>query len=369
MRAVREADVLDLVDRIYAAGMSFDLWPQALTRMADVFGGLEAALGAEAPHAIPWLAAPRTDPEFLRRYQAYHPLNDYFHALVRRGAGNLATDRMVMPRDELEKSVFHNEWSKPQGYVTKLGGTILAEHGWRTVLTLTGREDFGRDELQLLQQFAPHLKRAVQLNIRLAQGDINTSVTARLLERMTTAAFMLDAGARVLFHNAAAERLFRSGRGLRLIRGVLAAGRPEDDASLKALVGRCATGLPGGDTVSLSEGPGRSILLQAIPVRREMPLLGPGLPAAIVFDASQQQPADPAQRLRLAYGLTASEACFAVEIAKGDGKRAAAERRGISFATARTHLSRIFEKTGVHRQAELVRLVLGDAATPPDDAV
>jgi DNA-binding CsgD family transcriptional regulator len=36
-----------------------------------------------------------------------------------------------------------------------------------------------------------------------------------------------------------------------------------------------------------------------------------------------------------------------------------AERLGISFATARTHLSRIFEKTGVHRQAELVRLVLG----------
>jgi DNA-binding NarL/FixJ family response regulator len=30
---------------------------------------------------------------------------------------------------------------------------------------------------------------------------------------------------------------------------------------------------------------------------------------------------------------------------------------GISFSTARTHLARIFDKTGVRRQAELVRLM------------
>jgi DNA-binding CsgD family transcriptional regulator len=46
---------------------------------------------------------------------------------------------------------------------------------------------------------------------------------------------------------------------------------------------------------------------------------------------------------------------------KGDGRLAAARRRGITGATAKTHLSNIFEKTGTHRQAELIRLLL-DAA-------
>jgi DNA-binding CsgD family transcriptional regulator len=46
---------------------------------------------------------------------------------------------------------------------------------------------------------------------------------------------------------------------------------------------------------------------------------------------------------------------------KGDGIAAAARRRGISAATAKTNLSSIFEKTGTHRQAELIRLLL-DAA-------
>jgi DNA-binding CsgD family transcriptional regulator len=56
--------------------------------------------------------------------------------------------------------------------------------------------------------------------------------------------------------------------------------------------------------------------------------------------------------------LTPAEADFALEIVKGDGRAAAAARFGISVGTARTHLTHIFDKTGVRRQAELVRLLL-----------
>jgi DNA-binding CsgD family transcriptional regulator len=41
-----------------------------------------------------------------------------------------------------------------------------------------------------------------------------------------------------------------------------------------------------------------------------------------------------------------------------DGLQAAADRLGISLATARTHLAHVFDKTGTRRQAELVRLLL-----------
>jgi DNA-binding CsgD family transcriptional regulator len=367
MKSISEAEALGLVDDIYAAGMSFDLWPRALARLADAFGAVEASLGTEAADGIPWIFAPRTDPEFMRLYaEAYHPLNDAFHAITRQGVGRLATDTMVADRSDLDRSAFHNEWSRPQGYRSKLGGVLLAEQGWRTVLMLTGREEFGRDELRLLELFAPHVKRAVQFNMRLARGRLDSDVTVRLLEQMDAAAFLVDASARVLFANGAAERLFRGQRGLRLAQGALCADRSEDDASLRALIGGGAFGSSGDGVVQLNHASGPPTLLQVMPVRRETPLLAPGLPAAIVLDVSQNAPPDAAQILRLKYGLTAAEAAFALEIAKGDGKRAAAERRGVSFATARTHLSRIFEKTGVHRQAELVRLVLGDTApTPP----
>lgn len=362
MKSIGEAEALGLIEDIYAAGMSFDLWPRALSRLADALGAVEATLGAEAATGIPWIFAPRTDPEFMRIYaEAYHPMNDAFHAITRQGVGKLATDTMVARRDDLAKSVFHNEWSRPQGYHSKLGGVLLEEHGWRTVLMLTGREEFGRDELRLLQVFTPHVKRAVQLNAQLAQADLASAATVRLLEQMTTAAVLVDANARVLCANAAAERLAaRRGTGIRLTHGVLTADRPDDDGNLRALIGHCALDAGGDGVVRLGQASGSPILLQVTPVRRETPFLSSTLPAAIIFDVSRQAPADPAERLRAKYGFTAAEAAFALEIARGDGKQAAAERRGVSFATARTHLSRIFEKTGVHRQAELVRLLMAD---------
>ena len=60
----------------------------------------------------------------------------------------------------------------------------------------------------------------------------------------------------------------------------------------------------------------------------------------------------------LAFGFTPAEAVFALEIIKGDGRQATADRLGITVGTARSHLSRIFDKTGVRHQAELVRLLL-----------
>ena len=65
--------------------------------------------------------------------------------------------------------------------------------------------------------------------------------------------------------------------------------------------------------------------------------------------------------LRRRFGLTAAEARLATEVLKGDGRAAAARRRGISLDTANYQLARIFEKTGTHRQTELIRLLL-DAA-------
>jgi DNA-binding CsgD family transcriptional regulator len=69
------------------------------------------------------------------------------------------------------------------------------------------------------------------------------------------------------------------------------------------------------------------------------------------------------RRLGRHFGLTSAESALAVEILKGDGRIAAARRCGITCGTAKTHLSSIFEKTGTHRQAELVRVLLAAAGT------
>jgi DNA-binding CsgD family transcriptional regulator len=122
---------------------------------------------------------------------------------------------------------------------------------------------------------------------------------------------------------------------------------------------------PGGELKVARDRFRSPLILTVAPLRSntrlaDLPWIGFGSPVAIVtvtdrdLDWRRRQ-----MKLRRRFDLTSAEAAFAAEILRGNGRKTAALRCGISDATAATHLSNIFEKTGTHRQAELVRLLLG----------
>lgn len=68
--------------------------------------------------------------------------------------------------------------------------------------------------------------------------------------------------------------------------------------------------------------------------------------------------------LRDLFGPTAAEAEVAVEVGRGQGLQSVVDRLSIAGTTVRSHLARIFDKTGTSRQAELVRLLMGASSRP-----
>ena len=58
------------------------------------------------------------------------------------------------------------------------------------------------------------------------------------------------------------------------------------------------------------------------------------------------------------YSLTPSEADLLQLLSMGMSLEEAAESRGVSMNTARSHVKHMFAKTGVSRQGELVRIML-----------
>jgi DNA-binding CsgD family transcriptional regulator len=62
------------------------------------------------------------------------------------------------------------------------------------------------------------------------------------------------------------------------------------------------------------------------------------------------------------FGLTRAEAALATQLSRGLQLQDAADALNISPHTARTQLKAIFAKTGVSRQAELVRLLVKSVA-------
>ena len=57
------------------------------------------------------------------------------------------------------------------------------------------------------------------------------------------------------------------------------------------------------------------------------------------------------------FGLTGAEARVATALLAADGPREVAAQLGIGLSTVRTHLHRLYDKTGTRRQAELVWLL------------
>jgi DNA-binding CsgD family transcriptional regulator len=187
--------------------------------------------------------------------------------------------------------------------------------------------------------------------------------SAEILNRLPQGVLLVDARARVIFANQAAERLLRSGGGLSLGRDGLCAQMPEQTRRLRRLIAECAA--PGdepggaGGTLRLSRAGRASATVLVAPHGSGYGWLDILRPTAMLMVTDPESASDiGCDWLRRDYGLTPAEALFAVEIAKGDGLLAAAGRLGVSLTTVKTHLAHVFDKTGARRQAELVRLIL-----------
>jgi DNA-binding CsgD family transcriptional regulator len=224
-------------------------------------------------------------------------------------------------------------------------------------------QEFEERQIELCRLLAPHLQRAMAISLKLRRLEAERGGLADMLDYLDDSVILLDAEARPLFINKAAEMLFAPSHPIRLTGGRIVALRAADTVRLHQLLASCAGEAIADDAGGriLLHAPNGAAPLPAViaPTRIRISWLIPYQPIAmlLVKSAPQHSLTQP-EDLRARYGLTAAEAALAVEVCAGDGLQAAANRRGVSLATARTHLARIFQKTGVGRQAELVRLLM-----------
>ena len=366
---MRLHDLSEFVGLIYDTALDSDAWPIVLNRLADL---LAATTGAHfgsynSRTYVTRNVAPRFNPEYIRRFSEYWADSDVFW---QRGAnypvGAVFMPETFMAREEHCRADIFNEWYKPQGAEALMRTNLLIEGPVSTVVTVGRRYsegDFGTTEIRLFAALIPHLQRAVQLQLRLAGVDGPPTGSAEMLNRLLEGVLLVDAGARAIFANRAAERMLRAGGGLVLGRDGLRAETPAETRLLRQIIADCAEprdelGGAGG-RLRLSRENRAPLTALVIPHRTWLAWIDVARPRAILFITDPEEAAVVRrQSLRQDFGLTPAEAEFTREVLKADGLKAAADRLGVSLATARTHLAHVFDKTGTRRQAELVRLIL-----------
>ncbi len=354
-------DIQSLIHRVYEAAADLSAWPQQMAAIADALRARAVSLHVIGPDGKTFLLiAPRTDPQWLHaygeRWSRSNPVRERGLALP---VGAIYQFENLMPRRDFEGTAFYNEFWAPQRHDFALFSNLA--NGREAVAGIgfyrSAKEGrFTAVEERTLNALAPHLQRVLNLNLRFGQIELERDGAVEMLDRCSSAAFLVDRHARILQANAAAEALLYKGKGLHGRAGRLAACAPSDTAWLRAMIAGDPAA-PSGKLV-LRDGDASVLSLQVWPVQKCAPWLA-GRPAAVVFaDELAVRSLPSREQLRSLFGLTPAQASLAREILHGDGVEAAARRLGISRATARTHLLQCFQRTNTSRQAELVRVIL-----------
>jgi len=367
----RHKELITLINLIYEAAVDSDLWPSVLMALADAVGAAQIAmLSMDRRANVVSTFAPRLDPDLLASWQKYWAFPVLARASLR-PTGEIYTLDSLMPKFVATR--FFNEfWRPAQLGLSAAGANLLVEDQFSALIFFSNapnKEFLTTQQMHVFEVVLRHLTRAVRISRRLWELEIEQIAAVERLESLQEGALLVDASGRVIRANAAAKAMLDDGNGIFLDKGRVAAAGSE---ILQKLIASCAQtclslGGPGGEFKIPREHPRSPLHVTVTPLRSktqlvDVPWIGVEVPVAIVtvrdpdVDCGQQE-----INLRHRFGLTAAEARLAAEILKGDGRAAAARRRGISTATAKSHLSSIFEKTGTHRQAELIRLLL-DAA-------
>ncbi len=171
---------------------------------------------------------------------------------------------------------------------------------------------------------------------------------------------MLDGNGRLLYANAAAERVLSAQDGVRVAHGVVGAADPIAGRRFGALIGRAASGdMPTGGSLAIPRPSGRRpYAVQIAPCHPGRTGLFPS-PARVVLTIADLEAEHGPDRetLRSLFGLTAAQASVAALLARGRELRDIALTLGISLYTVRRHLGDVMAKTDTNSQVALVYLL------------
>ncbi len=358
----------NLIGTIYAAAAEPHGWADVLREVTQLLSGSAAALHVHsmAGTSFTFDTGYNLDPAACAEYvQHAYKINPLIAPLARVAAGAVVSDRALLPRETMLKSEYHRDYGRRHdmgGSATAILGSdgpyqscLGIVHGWRA-------EPFPEEKLALLRRLTPHFQRALDINRQFDALRATTEAMSATLDRLETGVLLLDGRGAIVHANAAAVALLRRKDGLYAVFGKLyaagAAGKDALDAAIRdALTG---SGRRGG-FVTVQRGDGRKPLAVRVSPLPEGHAQAQGEAAAraIVFVTDPEAGGQcQAGDILAAYGLTGAERRVVAAVAAGDSLNEAAERLGISKATARNHLSHALAKTGTGRQTELLRLIL-----------
>lgn len=383
MSSVRErelATALEITPLFYTAALRSNLWPEVLEKLAAAMDAIAAQISiADTRSGIQAIASAQHGvPHHI--YERWLSIEDHISYDPRAAAALNLPNRPLREIDLISLEDWHaspmyREIFAPGGIGCSMGYMAQLETenlmGVLGVFTADGDPPFSDALVERFGLYVPHFRQAIALAGVYYQQSEYVSAIGAIFDRLRSPIFVTDRFGGHQYCNSAGRRLIESDGGMTMTDGKLQTHDPETTKSLQSKIWEAATA--GSESVDNAR---ENLLL----IRRrddERPLmatisaigndhqsanpLAKMLAVVIVIDPKQKIETNPETLQRL-YGLTAREAELMTHIGTNSSLRSLANKLGITYETAKTHLKRIYSKTGVSSQAELARLCVASFA-------
>ena len=359
--------LLALIGDIYDAVFDPDLRTDVLDRIAGFSGGQSGSLLSK--HALNksenLYCYIGHDPETLRAYsESYPKLDSTADPLSVVSAADL------VPYDEFRRGRFYREWARPHGWGDIASAVVEKSATSSTFLTVARHEASGLVDDEMRRRMAlviPHVRRAVLIGKTIHHKEAEAICFTDILDGLSAGMILVDAGGRIVHVNAAGNGILDGADFFRkTVCGRLVAGDAAINAALREILvaagaGDAELGVKG-TALPLTAHNGERYVAHVLPLtsgaRRSAGLAYNAVAALFVRKAALDA-SSPPEVIGEMYKLTPTELRVLLAIVDIGGVPEVAASLGVAVTTIKTHLSRLFEKTGVGRQADLVKLVAG----------
>lgn len=363
---------VDLIGAVYDAVLNPNGWYGALDRIRAHFGLHNAVLGlnrfVHEPVAV--AVSVNIPPEFLAKLGP-----EYSDEIVRMWGGRKVMERFpieepvallsLIDEQRLLENKYYRDFGEPQGLIDQVAVVLTRDR--RQV----GNVGFGRhrdmgpvtdDVVAGLRILAPHLRRAALITGILEEERKQSTLFEAVVDAIRSGIVLVDGNARIIHANPAARAAMDRGDPLRNaggkleLRGEIVSGQLEVAIHTAAdgdiPLGRRGIVIPGVRT------DGTPFVAHVMPLRDRTSRAGlPTRTVAAVFLADRDdEPKIIVDAATLIYSLTPTEARVFELVVEGRTTAEIARALAIAPSTLKWHTLQLYEKTGHHRRADLVRL-------------
>lgn len=364
-----ETNVLSaLIGDIYDASLDPALWPLVLENSANFVGGVASALfmkdAVRKAHntVYTWGYDADFNKIYLEKFVQFDPFTtgQFFFAVE-----ELVSVADLLSHEEHRKSLFFKEWVLPQGWTDAISATLEKSATAYSAFSVIRHERNGivDDETRRrMKLIVPHIRRAVAIGKIIDLRSVKAAALADTLDGFSAAIVLVDDDNRIVHANAAGHAML----GDEAV--ITAAGAKlifVDQAATARLLGArsedAATGAKNACLPLRSRNGDEYIahILSLTAGKRRQAGSAYSAVAAVFIRKAELELPHPVEALAKRFGLTAAEMRVMFAIVEAGGVPEVAAILGISQATVKTHLQRIFGKTSTARQVDLVKLVAG----------